>query len=364
MHKVVITLNSSWQAYNFRLNVARALKENGYKVIFIAPYDNKYSELLKKEFDFYDISIDPKGINPIKDFGTMVSLYKLYYDIRPDIILNFTIKPNIYSSLVARLLKIKVISNISGLGTIFIKQSIITKIAKLLYKIALSFNAKVFFQNNDDKNLFIENKLTKKDKSYLLPGSGVDLNKFIPIENQNNEIFKFLLIARLLQDKGIIEYIEAIKIIKKKYPNIRFKLLGSLYQGNPTAISNEELDMWINTNLIEYLGHSDNVKEEIEKVDCIVLPSYREGLSRVLLEAACLEKPIITTNVPGCKDVVIHGENGFLCEVKNSSDLATKIEQMINQSKDELTQMGKRGRELIIKDFDEQLVINKYMDAI
>lgn len=364
MQKVVITLNSSWQAYNFRLNVARALKGNGYKVIFIAPYDNKYSELIKKEFDFYDISIDPKGINPIKDFSTMLSLYKLYHGIKPDIILNFTIKPNIYSSIIAGLLNIKVISNISGLGTIFIKQSIITKVAKLLYKIALSFNTKVFFQNNDDKRLFIENKLIRKEKTDLLPGSGVDLSKFIPINNQNDTTFKFLLIARLLKDKGIMEFIDAIKILNKKYNNVEFQLLGAVGVSNKTAISQSELDIWIKNGLINYLGTTDNVQEVIAKCDCVVLPSYREGTPRSLLEACAMEKPIIATNVVGCKEVVSDGINGYLCEVKNAKDLAKKMEMMINLSNEQRKNMGQSGRDKIVTEFDEKIVIKKYLNSI
>ena len=364
MKKVVIVLNSSWQAYNFRLNLARALKENKYKVIFIAPYDKKYSELLKNEFDFYNINIDPKGINPIHDFKTMISLYKLYNIITPDIVLNFTIKPNIYSSLVSGLLDIKVISNISGLGTIFIKQSVVTKIAKLLYKVALRFNGKVFFQNNDDKTLFIENNLVSEKKSDLLPGSGVDLNKFIPIKKQDDEVFKFLLIARLLKDKGILEFIEATKIIKDKCFNVEFQLLGSVGVANKTAISSEELQVWIDSGLVNYLGTTDNVQNVIANVDCVVLPSYREGTPRSLLEACAMEKPIITTNVVGCKEVVDDGINGYLCEVKNEKDLATKMEVMINLSDEERLVMGKAGRNKIVNEFDEKIVINKYLKII
>jgi len=363
--KIAIVINNSWYAYHFRLNLAIDLKNNGYKVIFIAPYDIKYSELIKERFKFYDIKVDSKGINPISDFRTMISLYKLYTNIRPDIVLNFTIKPNIYSSIIAGILKIKSISNITGLGTIFINQSIVTKIAKLLYKVALDFNNKVFFQNNDDRSLFIENRLVMRNKTDLLPGSGVDLNKFIPIQKDlKNKKIIFLLIARLLKDKGILEYIEAIKIIKNKYSNVEFQILGSIGVENKTAITKDELQIWINSDLVNYLGTTDNVQDVISKVDCVVLPSYREGTPRSLLEACAMEKPIITTDVVGCKEVVDDGINGYLCEVRNSKDLADKMEMILNLSDDERIIMGQAGRDKIVKEFDEKIVINKYLNSI
>ena len=365
MKKIAIVLNSSWYAYNFRLNLAKSLKRSGYKVVFIAPYDKKYSELLKKEFDFHNINIDAKGINPVSDFKTIVFLYKLYKKIKPDMVLNFTIKPNIYSSIVSGIIGIKSINNITGLGTIFIKQSLVTKVAKLLYKVALGFNSKVFFQNNDDKELFISNGLVLEYKCDLLPGSGVDLNKFIPnVKNINDNKFKFLLIARLLKDKGIIEFIEAIKIVKNKYENIEFQILGAVGVNNKTAITKEELQTWIDNDLVNYLGVTDNVQDVIADVDCVVLPSYREGTPRSLLEACAMEKPIIATNVVGCKEVVDDGVNGYMCKVQDAKDLANKMEIMINLSNEERTDMGKAGRKKIVKEFDEKIVINKYLKSI
>lgn len=363
--KVSIVLNNSWYAYNFRLNLARSLRDNGYEVCFIAPYDKKYSELIKKEFKFIHVNIDAKGINPINDFKTMVSLYKVFKEISPDIVLNFTIKPNIYSSIVTAVKGIKSINNITGLGTIFIKETIVTKIARLLYKVSLATNSKVFFQNNDDKNLFIDNKLVSRSKCDLLPGSGVDLNKFVPMpKNSKDEKFKFLFIARLLKDKGILEYIDAVKIIKKKYKNVEFQILGAVGVANKTAISKQELQCWVDDQLVTYLGTTDNVQDVIANVDCVVLPSYREGTPRCLLEACAMEKPIIATNAVGCKDVVENDINGYLCEVRNSIDLGTKIEKMLNLSSSALIKMGQMGREKIINEFDEKIVINKYLESI
>ena len=364
MKKIAIVINSSWAAYNFRFNLAKSLKEAGYKVVFIAPYDNKYSELIKKYFEFYDMQIDANGINPLNDFKTIVSLYRLYKKLNLDIVLNFSIKPNIYSSIISGIVKIKSISNISGLGTIFITQSMVTKIAKLMYKTALGFNDKVFFQNNDDRSLFIQNRLVYEDKTALLPGSGVDLTKFNSVEKDNDGVVRFLLIARLLKDKGILEFIEAIRIIKKNYNNAEFQILGAISVANKTAITKKELQSWIDDNLVKYLGTTDNVQEVIKTIDCMVLPSYREGTPRSLLEACAMQKPIIATNAVGCKEVVDDGINGYLCEVKNAKDLADKIELMINLSDDERKAMGKAGREKIVKEFDEKIVIGKYLKSI
>ncbi len=362
--KIAIVVNNAWYAYNFRLNLARSLQKNGYEVVFVAPYDKKYSKLIGEEFNIFDIEIDAKGINPVNDLLTMIALYKIYKKENIDMVLNFTIKPNIYSSIVAGILGIQSISNITGLGTIFIKQSIATKIAKLLYKIALGYNDKVFFQNSDDKSLFIKENLVAKSKADLLPGSGVDLDKFIPMKKKDDKRFKFLLIARLLKDKGILEYIDAIKIIKAKHNDIEFQILGAVGVANKTAITKEELQVWIDKDLLTYLGTTDNVQDVIAKVDCVVLPSYREGTPRSLLEASAMQKPIIATNVVGCKEVVDDGINGYLCEVKNAQDLANKMELMINLSESEREAMGKAGREKIIKEFDEKIVIDKYLANI
>ncbi|MFW5613626.1 MAG: glycosyltransferase family 4 protein, partial [Campylobacter hyointestinalis] len=264
---------------------------------------------------------------------TIFELYKLYKQLKPDIVLNFTIKPNIYSSLICRYLKIPCISNITGLGTIFIKQNFITKIAKFLYKIALNKNKSIFFQNDDDKKLFLKyNLISQKNNIDVLPGSGVDLDKFKPSPKVDNDKFIFLFIGRLIRDKGISELIEASIMLGAKYDNFKIWLLGELGVQNNTAISQDELNGWLKNDFIEYLGTTDNVADIIAKSDCVVLPSYREGTPRSLLEAAAMAKPIITTNTVGCRDVVSDGINGLLCEVANAKDLAGKMEKMLNSS--------------------------------
>jgi glycosyltransferase involved in cell wall biosynthesis len=362
--KIVICLNTSWNIYNFRLNLARALKNAGYDVVLVAPYD-VYSEKLKDEFTYYDIYMNNKGTNPKEDIKTLIWFYKLYKMIKPDVVLNYTIKPNIYGNIACGLLGVKTINNISGLGTVFINESLVTKVVKWLYKYSLGKSSKVFFQNRDDLNLFIKENLVDKYKCDLLPGSGIDTNKFVPVEYKNeDDTFRFLVIARMLWDKGVGEYVEAAKILKKKYKNVEFQLLGSLDAVNNTSISKEQMQEWTSEGLVNYLGVTDDVKEFIKKADCVVLPSYREGVPRTLLESASMAKPIVTTNVAGCKEVVDDGINGYLCEVRNAQDLADKMEMMLNLSEGERSKMGKKGREKMIKEFDEKIVIDKYLQAI
>ncbi len=361
MKRIVLSSNTSWNIYNFRLGFVKELLKF-YEVIVVAPKDKYSYELINIGCKYYDICIDNKGINPINDFKTFRQYYKLYKKIQPDIALHFTIKPNIYGNFACNLLNIPVINNVTGLGTVFIKESIVTKIVKSMYKIAFK-NSFVFFQNHDDKKLFVKLNLVKNYD--VLPGSGIDTEKFKPINIEKlDNIFRFLLIARVLWDKGIGEYIEAVKIIKQKYDNVEFLLLGTIGVDNPTAISKEKILEWEKEKIIKYLGTTDNIKEKIAYADCIVLPSYREGTPRTLLEAAAMEKPIVTTNVPGCKEVVDDGVNGFLCNVKDYIDLADKMEKILKLSEEERKTMGKKGREKVIKEFDEKIVIKKYIKAI
>lgn len=377
MKKIVIAQPLSFYAWNMRLSLAKALKKEGYQVIFVSSSDESisseetdpslkdlYRRKLEEEFGYFEITIYRKGTNPIGDLQTLYEFYKAYKTIDPDVILHFTVKPNIYGTLAAKLLNKPVINNIAGLGTLFITQSPLTKILKQLYKFSQKNVHRVFFQNHDDKNLFLENSLIQEQQTDLLPGSGIDLQKFSPVTPVVQHPFVFLFIGRLLKDKGIYEYIEAIKIIKQKYDNVEFQILGSLDTANKTSISKEELEQWIKAGLIHYLGVSDQVQSVIANADCVVLPSYREGTPRSLLEASSMEKPIITTNVVGCKEVVEDGLNGYLCEVKNPQDLAHKIEKLLQLSEEERQAMGRKGRNKMIQEFDEQIVFDKYITTI
>jgi len=361
--KIIISSNTSWSIYNFRLGLVKELLKKN-KVIIIAPKDKFSQKLIDLGCEYYDIYIDNKGTNPINDLKTFWQYYKIYKKIKPNVVLHFTIKPNIYGNFACELLNILVVNNVTGLGTVFIKENLVTQIVKNMYKMAFK-NSFIFFQNKDDKELFFKLGIINHKNIEILPGSGINIEKFQPIQiEKKDNIFRFLLIARLLWDKGIGEYVEAAKIIKQKYQNVEFLLLGAVGVDNPTAISKEQIDRWVGEGIVRYLGVTDNVKSEIAKADCIVLPSYREGTSRVLLESAAMAKPIITTNVPGCNNIVDDGINGFLCKVKDIKDLADKMEKMLNLSEEERIKMGKRGREKIIREFDERIVIKKYLETI
>ncbi|WP_066354358.1 glycosyltransferase family 4 protein [Aliarcobacter skirrowii] len=364
-NKIIIVSNTSWSLFNFRFELAKSLKQKGYEVVLVAPYD-EYSDRLSEEFEYHDIYMNNKGTNPKEDIKTTMEFYKLYKKLKPDVVLHYTIKPNIYGTIACSMLGIKTINNIAGLGTLFIKQNFVTKIAKWLYKYSQSKADKIFFQNRDDFEMFTGEGLVEKSKSDVLPGSGVDTCRFVPVEyKDNSNKFKFLLVARMLWDKGIGEYVEASKIITNKYKNVEFQMLGFLDVENNSAVSKEQMQEWVDAGYVNYLGVSDNVKEEIAKADCIVLPSfYREGTPRILLESASMAKPIITTDNVGCRDVVDDGVNGYLCEVRNAVDLAEKMEMMLKLSEEERKVMGEAGRVKMVNEFDERIVIGKYLETL
>jgi len=331
----------------------------------LAPYDNYSQKIIDAGFEFHDIEMNAQGINPLEDLKTTYQFYTLFKKISPDVICQYTIKPNIYGSLMARLLNIKMINNIAGLGTLFIKENLVTKIAKILYKISQSKADRVFFQNRDDLALFTAEGIVKAEKCDVLPGSGVDTNRFKPHYKEKSEKIRFLLIARMIWEKGIGEYVQAAREIKKTYPNVEFCLLGFLDVENPGAITKEEMDVWVNEGVINYLGVSDSVDEVIQSAECVVLPSYyREGTPKTLLESGSAGKPIITTDNVGCRDVVDDGINGYICEPRLWEDLAAKIEKFLALTDEERLEMGKRSREKMVREFDEKIVIDKYLELL
>lgn len=363
--KIIFSSNIAWSIFNFRLKLLKSLQDDGHEIYTVA-FPDEYSEKLKEQgFHFTAINLKNNATNPVEDLKSIYSYYKIYKKISPDVICHNAIKPNIYGTIAASMLKIPVVNNISGLGTLFIKKSFSTQIAKLLYRFSQRKASKIFFQNEDDLNLFLENKIIKNSKAQVIPGSGVDTYRFVPNEAKVEGLdFTFLFIGRLLYDKGIREYVDAVKLLKNKYPKTKFSILGPLYKNNATAISKETLTDWTNNGEIIYLGHTDRVEEIMKDVDCVVLPSYREGLSKVLIEASSMGLPIVTTDVPGCRDVVIDDVTGFLCKVKNSIDLANKMEKMLLMSSKERMKMGYYARKRAVEVFDEKIIIGHYKEAI
>jgi glycosyltransferase involved in cell wall biosynthesis len=365
---VVIISNSTWNVFNFRVGIVKKLINNNFKVFVVAPNDNSAYKLIDLGCHHVDIKIDNKGVNFLLDLYLIFQYIKIFYQLKPSLILSYTIKPNIYGSIAATILSIPLVNNISGLGTVFIKGGMLEKIVSFLYKVGLKKAKRVFFQNNDDKNLFIRKNLVNKTQVDVLPGSGVDLRYYQPsvrhTPNKNQGEFIFLLIARLIWDKGIKEYVDAARIVKENTPNVKFQMLGFLDVENRTAVLRSDIDSWVNDGLVEYLGSADDVRPYIERSDCVVLPSYREGTPKTLLEAGAMRKPIITTNVAGCKDVVDDGKNGFICNVRDAVDLSNKMKQMASMDPVRLSKMGAMSRKKIEDIFDEKLVVGKYMSII
>jgi glycosyltransferase involved in cell wall biosynthesis len=363
--KVFIALNTAWNLVNFRAGLIKALVAEGYEVVAVAPPDEYVPMLEALGCKYISLPMDNKGTNPWRDLLLFTRYFRLMRIEKPDLFLVFTIKPNIFGSLAGHILRIPVINNVAGLGVVFSKSSWLNKLVRWLYRIALSRSIKVFFQNDDDRKLFVSSGLVSKTVADLLPGSGVDLVKFQPTPLPARYVVRFLLIARLLWDKGVGEYVEAARLLKKRGIEAECCILGFLDVKNPAAISGAQMDEWAAEGVVHYLGVSDNVREKIAQTDCVVLPSYyREGTPKSLLEAAAMARPIVTTDSVGCRDVVEDGINGYLCKPKDALSLAQKMECIVRMSAEERTVMGSRGREKVEREFDEQIVIHKYLKAI
>jgi glycosyltransferase involved in cell wall biosynthesis len=330
----------------------------------VAPIDKYTHHLVEAGCIHHKVRMDSRGANPIKDFALIIELWSIYRKIKPAIVLHYTVKPNVYGTIAATLLKIPVVNNVCGLGTVFLKKNLVSAIAIQLYKWTFRFPKKIFFQNGDDLDLFVKRKLVDSEAVDLIPGSGVDLDKFQPMAFKRNESFTFLLISRLITDKGILEYIEAVKKLKSSGLNARFQLLGAKDPQHSRGIKEKVIDQWINEGTIEYLGTTDDVRQFIEKADCIVLPSYREGAPRTLLEAASSAKPIIATDVAGCHHVVNNNVNGLLCRPKDANDLAEKMVTMAGSDNEILENFGLNGRSKMVREYNENVVIDKYLQTL
>ena len=356
--------NYAWTIYNFRMPLIRRLKSQGHDVVVFTQFDG-YETIISNEVDqITPLFISRKGINPFIDLFTIVDFIRILYSIKPDFLLLFTIKPVIYGCIAARLTNVKIISMITGLGTAFNMDNLLTKLVKKLYKFSLKTVSIVFFQNIADKDIFVNNKLVDPDRCRLIPGSGVDTRRFHLSELPKKDEMTFLLIARMLWDKGIGEFVEAARVIKLVNPKVRFQLLGPLGVDNRTAIPMSKIVEWEEEQVIEYMGDTDDVTTYIEQACCIVLPSYREGTSRVLLEAAAMGRPIIATDVPGCREVVTDGDTGLLCEPKDYLSLSQKMKIMLELSYKTRETMGAKGRDKICSEFNQDIVCNLYLDAI
>lgn len=359
---------------NFREQLLEAIHQQGFEIHIIAPdlvsFSAEYKKLLSLGYYVHEIPMQRTGTNPISDVQTLFIMYKLIQKIKPDYVLSYTIKPVIYGTLAAWLAKTpRRYTLITGLGYAFQnvetknKRSIFQKLVHGLYQQALSYSHKVFFQNPDDLKLFQDLKLIKTSvPAVVVNGSGVNVADFnvlpLPINEQQQTKISFLLIARLLVDKGVREYAEAAKIIQQQYPDVEFNLVGWIDE-NPSAITKPELDQWISSKIVKYWGKLKDVRPSITECSVYVLPSYREGTPRTVLEAMAMGRAIITTDAPGCRETVVDGDNGFLVEVKSVESLVEAMQKFINQP-ELIEKMGNRSREIALHKYDVHQV-NKQM---
>ncbi len=367
MKTITIIYNTSYYIYKFRLNLIKELQKQGYQIVTIAPYDDYSAKLKGFGIKHHNINMSQYGMNPLKELITMYEIYSALKKYNPEYSLHYTIKPNIFGNIVASLAGVKVINNIAGAGKAFSNDGVFQKFIKLLFKYSLSKSEKVFFQNFDDMNLFLDNGIIKKSICERIPGSGVDLEKYNFIPLQNSKTINFLFIGRLLKQKGIKYYLEAAEKVLKNGYDLKFFVVGEYEENNTDYIDKKVLDKYLQREQIHYYGSvsPDEIPNIISNAHCVVLPSYyREGVPRSLLEAAAMGKPIITTDNVGCREVVDEGKNGFKCEIKNADCLAEKMVKFIELPFEKKLEMSDYGRKKIEKEFDEKIVIQAYLDTI
>jgi glycosyltransferase involved in cell wall biosynthesis len=366
LQTVTLSSNTSWYLYNFRASTVRRLIADGYGVVCLSPEDD-YSQKLMDDLgcEWLPLVMNNKGNNPFKDAGLVFQFWRYYRSLRPVAALHFTIKNNVYGTWAARSLGVPAINNVSGLGTAFIRKGVISAIVRLLYKTSQPFAHRIFCQNGDDLRLLVDSKLVSPDRLELLPGSGVDLERFNPgLRDPHSGTFRFLYAGRMLADKGLNELIDAVRSINADGLRCSLWLTGFADVVNVSSISSHQISEWGKESGVEWLGSSDSMEQIYAAVDCVVLPSYREGMPRSLLEAGAMGLPVVATNVPGCRNIVEHGYNGLLCEVKNSSSLMQAMQQIMVMTEQERLMMGENGRTLVSQNYGEHLVIEATMRSI
>jgi glycosyltransferase involved in cell wall biosynthesis len=361
--RVVLASNGTFNILAFRTGLIRALQAAGYEPIVVAPRDSgteaRMAELGVRQIE---VRLSRKGLNPLADLALVLSYRRLLRRLRPLALLGFTIKPNIYGALAAKGLNVPALPNVSGLGTVFIRGGILQALVVGLYRRAFRRLRTVFFQNPDDRALFVEHGIVRPGQARLIPGSGIDLQQFQPAPLPRQPVF--LLIARLLGDKGVREYAEAARLLGKALPEARFQLLGPFDEQNATAIGRRELDEWLEQGIVEYLGPTEDVRPFIAAASVVVLPSYREGMPRSLLEGAAMGRPLVATDVPGCREIVEEGRTGYLCAARDAASLADAMRRMAMLPHEAREEMGRAAREKVQDEFSEELVIRAYLDEL
>lgn len=364
--KIAIVSNTSWSIYNFRLNLIRALQEQGHEIVAIGSIDAHVRRLRSAGVRAIGIPFTGKSKRPSRELRTIIALRRQLRRHSPEIVLSFTPKGNLYVAFSAWGLPIRQIANVSGLGRVFVHENLLTRFVRWLYRIAFRRARHVFFQNDDDRAFFIERKLVDPARIDRLPGSGVDLAQFIAVPFQGRAPgVVFLMFGRLLWEKGISEFIEAARQLKLEFPSARFQLMGTSARLVEIGPTQAQLKAWVKEGVIEYLGWMDDVRPAVAAADCVVLPTaYREGVPRSLLEAAAMARPVIASDAPGSRDAIEDGLTGLLCKPRNVQNLIATIRRFMLLGPEMWAAMGAEGRRMMERDFDERFVIQRYLQVI
>jgi len=366
MQKTIAILENNIVSTNtMRNKLTLELMRQGFNVVVLTTGTEEDMAIARKN-GINVIDVKSSNINPFHVFRYISNIRRALKKIKADVCLTFTMRPAIWGNYVTGQLGIPTVTNITGIGPLFSSHNPAYLLARFLYKFVLRRTAQLFFQNRDDMNLFVIHRFVSSDKASLIPGSGVDHEYFKPQPKTDNNPFTFLFIGRLLKDKGVIEFVDAARIVLKENPEVTFKIVGPTWNQNlrKNTITDKDIQGWVAEKIIDYCGASDDVRSHIAASDCVVLPSYREGISNVLLEASSMEKPCITCDTTGCREIVEHGVTGLLCNVADAVDLSVKMKQMIMLSAAQRNDMGINARKKVIKEFDKKFVIDSYLDVI
>lgn len=365
MKKIAFIINNTDFLLSHRLPVILGAQKKGFQVHVIAP-DSSTNQILKKHNVIsHDIFLSRGGNNPFVDLVTLFQLIKILKQINPDIVHLVTIKPTLYGGIASRIAKVPhVVAAVSGLGTVFLSKGLMSGFRRILvtrlYRCALRHNnIKVIFQNPDDRKLLIDADILSISDSSLIRGSGVDLEKypFLPEDNHGNTV---VMASRLLRDKGIYEYIEAARLLKQRKISVNMKIIGSPDPCNPTSVTEEELNKWKSENIVEFCGFRSDIAEQYAEANIVCLPSYREGLPKCLVEAAACGRAVVTTDVPGCRDAIEANVTGMLVNVRDAKSLANAIEYLLNNPEKRIG-MGKAGRLLAENEFSIEYIVDQHL---
>lgn len=364
---ILLCGNSSHSMFGFRAAVIQHLLQAGHRVTVLAPEDETTPDLIALGCEYYNYNLQRRGASILSDLATLRELYVLIKRLQPELCFFYTIKCNIYGNIAARLLKIPAVAITTGLGYVFLNDNFIARLARQLYKMSFRFPRQVWFLNRDDRDIFITKKLALPERCEILPGEGIDLDFYKPDFDgrKRRKKYDFIFIARMLIDKGVHELIEALQYLRTKsgtLPNVLF--VGPYADGQTAGISHEQLLAWQSAGLIEYAGNSNDVRPLFAESRCVILPSYREGVPRVLLEGAAMRLPLLATDVPGCREVVQDGVNGFLCKAQDAKDLAEKMQKFMKLKAREVQKMGRCGNQIVAQNFAIPKVLDCYDRAI